>query len=451
MIVIRSPRELIETLIPEPAIRLAVLHQLVLSSRTADEVAPTAWAVSLSPHGFRLNVGQVEAMAYLHGGLRLLLAASSDDMRLNGLSIQTTNYRSVRGPQSAFVGTVEEFIAARAILDPLHEQFVVAAASTKSGRPRRGSAFARHHSAELMDYARTALEPSLGKPEGGPASAIMTTAHDRALDWFREQHGKRISWPSPLPDGTFLVNKAKGIHKPRGWKYALSVRQVLEGPYSDRDPERASDGSWSYRYYQEGQRPEDRDRYFTNKALLANLADGVPVGVLRQASLKPNPQYEVLGLATVVDWKDGYFLLVSEKAARENIPAAATPLTRSATVGPTRGPTPSSWSGTVSRDATAPASTYVFRFGKRNVWKIGHAQDVTSRLAEVNAHVPHEVLEERWTVVWQHGWPTQAAAFEMEQRALKLLQAQRTHGERVRCTEGELREAWTGAAPPTPK
>jgi hypothetical protein len=115
------------------------------------------------------------------------------------------------------------------------------------------------------------------------------------------------------------------------------------------------------------------------------------------------------------------------------------------TTGPTYGPVPSSWSGTVSRDANAAATTYVFRFGNRNLWKIGHAQNVPARLRDVNEHVPHEVLGERWSVAWRRRWRTQKEAYEMEQRLLSLLAARRTVGERVHCTEDELQAAWVGA------
>jgi hypothetical protein len=116
--------------------------------------------------------------------------------------------------------------------------------------------------------------------------------------------------------------------------------------------------------------------------------------------------------------------------------------------GPTRGPAPSSWSGTVSRDANAAATTYALRFGRRNIWKIGHAQDLAARLLDVNKHIPHEVLGERWSIVWKQIWPSQTAAYEMEQRVFTLLAAQRTEGERVHCTEDELRAAWIGALVP---
>jgi hypothetical protein len=39
------------------------------------------------------------------------------------------------------------------------------------------------------------------------------------------------------------------------------------------------------------------------------MNDGVPIGVLLQTKAKPGVEYEVLGLAKVSEWKDGYFIL----------------------------------------------------------------------------------------------------------------------------------------------
>lgn len=118
-----------------------------------------------------------------------------------------------------------------------------------------------------------------------------------------------MPWPKPMSDGTFLVNKAKGIHKPAGLEYAISVRESLGGPYADHDPVVRPDGSWTYKYYQEQPDPTKRDSQFTNVALLACKRDGIPVGVIRQVKAKPNPRYLVMGLALVQEWDDGYFRL----------------------------------------------------------------------------------------------------------------------------------------------
>jgi hypothetical protein len=109
---------------------------------------------------------------------------------------------------------------------------------------------------------------------------------------------------------------------------------------------------------------------------------------------------------------------------------------------PTTGPRPSDWFGEVSRRATETAYTYAMRFGGRDLWKIGHAQDLAARLQDINKHVPHEVLGEKWSIVMQQKWQSSVGAYEMEQRVLARLQTHRTEGERVLCPEIVVFTAW---------
>lgn len=116
-----------------------------------------------------------------------------------------------------------------------------------------------------------------------------------------------------------------------------------------------------------------------------------------------------------------------------------------------KGPAPSSWNGPVSRDATGEAFTYVLRFGKRDVWKVGWADDPAKRAAEVGVHVPEEAIGENWRIRITQRWESAAAAYAMEQRLLSILGPKRTQGERVACSEGEMNAAWARAMkPPTP-
>jgi predicted GIY-YIG superfamily endonuclease len=110
---------------------------------------------------------------------------------------------------------------------------------------------------------------------------------------------------------------------------------------------------------------------------------------------------------------------------------------------PTTGPIPGDWSGIVTKFADQEAGTYVMRFGRRSVWKIGHTQDLASRLAEINQHVRHEELGERWALVRHQHWESSIEAYEMEQRVLGALGPYRTEGERIRCSDVELEIAWT--------
>lgn len=116
--------------------------------------------------------------------------------------------------------------------------------------------------------------------------------------------------------------------------------------------------------------------------------------------------------------------------------------------GPTTGPRPSSWTGTVQRDADTETWTYAFRFGARDVWKIGHAKDVKARLSEVNQHVPEEVLHEGWRIVLQQRWHTATQAYEMEQRVLERLRRLKNATsvyERVCCTQRQLETVWSSS------
>ena len=83
----------------------------------------------------------------------------------------------------------------------------------------------------------------------------VTERHQVALQWFATHACHERSWPGSLSDGTLLASKAKGIYKPGWTEYALSVRESLGGPYSDRDPKLRSDGTWSYGYFQENTDP----------------------------------------------------------------------------------------------------------------------------------------------------------------------------------------------------
>ena len=112
--------------------------------------------------------------------------------------------------------------------------------------------------------------------------------------------------------------------------------------------------------------------------------------------------------------------------------------------GPTTGPMPSSWTGTVHRSTEGTAFVYVLRFGMRDVWKVGHTQDVAERLGDVSKHVPEEVLGENWhvyTTLWcvDHG-----TAYAAEQALLARLSSFRTIGERVRCSQQAVEEALAG-------
>jgi hypothetical protein len=95
---------------------------------------------------------------------------------------------------------------------------------------------------------------------------------------------------------------------------------MLSSDYEDGDIEFDADGRWHFRYHQEGDASEEPETEFTNRALLRNRDDGVPVGVMRQVSAKPNVQYDILGLGRVIGYADGFFDVVGPVEIDDPLP-----------------------------------------------------------------------------------------------------------------------------------
>ena len=158
----------------------------------------------------------------------------------------------------------------------------------------------------------------------------LDPGHATALRWFQDHQGQTIPWSAIIAfvdedGGSRLVTQAKGIYKPKGIEYAVSVRQTLDSPYADKEVETRPDGSWVYPYFQENPDPAQRDREFTNRGLMKSMEDEVPVGVMLQTKPKPGVEYRILGLARVTEWRDGYFILESiadEEELKPRTPAA---------------------------------------------------------------------------------------------------------------------------------
>ena len=139
----------------------------------------------------------------------------------------------------------------------------------------------------------------------------LPNRHANALRWFCAHAGTEQPWPRPLPGQTLLVSKAKGIYKPKWSEYALSVRESLRSRYDDLDPVSDRNGRWTYRYHQENLDAADRDREYTNRALIRCMEDHVPVGVMRQVADRPKRRYEILGIGIVTNWENGYFTITA--------------------------------------------------------------------------------------------------------------------------------------------
>lgn len=153
--------------------------------------------------------------------------------------------------------------------------------------------------------------------------SFLSNDHRNRLAWF-DQHKGEVVPMSGLQQDTRLAIKPKGIYKPADWQHSLSVRINRNSPYDDGGLQWLQGGGWRLRYFQEGPDPAERDRSAGNRGLMKCIEDKVPVGVLREtARIGRQTQYQVLGLATPVDWTDGFFLLESAPVDTRDLELAA--------------------------------------------------------------------------------------------------------------------------------
>lgn len=149
--------------------------------------------------------------------------------------------------------------------------------------------------------------------------------HVQALEWFEANAGRAFAQrPFDVGLPIKVSSLQKGIWKPAGTDYAVSVVQTHKGVYDDQDPIFAADGTWSYFYFQQGKTAEDlRDprRIYANAALFRCAADRVPVGVIIPA--ETGRGYQVLGLATVERYSNGWFELVGPVSIKAEAAANA--------------------------------------------------------------------------------------------------------------------------------
>ncbi len=130
-----------------------VLSQLLRSISVAERLAPHSWAVTLFPHGFRLNVGMVEVFTFFGGNVRLFLFGPLSVEAQKYGEVLPCEFRSMPQPQHCFIGSLAEFEKAGPHLQAAHTEFVRVAAVTKNGKPRNTS-YARYHSTGLHTYAQ---------------------------------------------------------------------------------------------------------------------------------------------------------------------------------------------------------------------------------------------------------------------------------------------------------
>ena len=138
----------------------------------------------------------------------------------------------------------------------------------------------------------------------------ITDEHRDRLEWFLKHKGQILPYSQlAAVENPGLTSLPKGIYKPQGWKYSLSIKETLNSPYGDIPIATLANGDWVYRYHR-----EDGENKYTNIGLLNCLRDGIPVGVIIQVEPKPNVQYFVAGLGLITQFHDPWFNVVNYSA-----------------------------------------------------------------------------------------------------------------------------------------
>jgi hypothetical protein len=175
-------QEAFDEIIPNPEDQRLMCSQLLKTINSCLELGSSAWSVSLLDSGFRINVGQVEAMtcfythwepevfgtpvAYGFLDFRFLISGPHVAKLIEKYPdcVTSASYRSVGEPHWIFYVTLQVegerdeaerncTIASMDAVQLAHRHFLVAAAHSPSGALRRRSNFARFHCGAIVEYA----------------------------------------------------------------------------------------------------------------------------------------------------------------------------------------------------------------------------------------------------------------------------------------------------------
>lgn len=136
--------------------------------------------------------------------------------------------------------------------------------------------------------------------------------------------------------------------------------------------------------------------------------------------------------------------------ASPKVPAFAEPSPEPWRSGAGRGPRPEARGYSGTYDPNKPAFTYLLRFAKTNIWKVGWAHHVQARCKDINTHIPRELLERVlgkdpiWQVYTEQECSTAQHAFDLEQAILRVLRGKgfATQGERAECSVSDMMQIW---------
>lgn len=211
-----------------------IFGQLLDAITYCEQLGSAAWSITLHESGFRLNVGQVEAMTWRYtlfsakesgedhdtpfSDIRILLAGSDCLTKIETPNrfghINELFYKSVGTQHWCYTGTF--LISTQAqpdesravVVDHLarlrdnHHQFLKLACTTASGKIRQKSNFSQHHCASLYAYACSVVngEPAADRDGVLESDATLWAAVQRSLADNSKVRAARLAAAPPIPE-----------------------------------------------------------------------------------------------------------------------------------------------------------------------------------------------------------------------------------------------------------
>lgn len=210
-----AARNVMEKLYPDENSRRAALELLAESMRTAHELGPQSWEVTLDPAFFRLNVGRVWMVEHADAGLHLLLRGPiHDSLQTDLLGIAVIHQSIIkRVPEAMYLE-----IAAGQIPDLRHSDAFNTFAEVHRNAiqaaidDRQISLWPGAHSPGVLKYLRSFLQKGIPDPELSVAQSQGDVVRD-AFERFRLDPAQHLNT------------------KMRQWR-AQQLRQILSDPGS---------------------------------------------------------------------------------------------------------------------------------------------------------------------------------------------------------------------------
>jgi hypothetical protein len=162
-----SAKDIIERLVPDRVLRLALLEKVAESIRCAASKNPDGWGLTMFINGFRLNAGQVEVVLISERFLYFFVA------RPTGISLPVScvatpsRYKTLPGCVRIRAANFPDLIAAWAMLGQSHLEAV------RIGASRKGYRWKEAHSPGLLAYVERETGLTVPDPSWAPRSGTL--------------------------------------------------------------------------------------------------------------------------------------------------------------------------------------------------------------------------------------------------------------------------------------